>query len=201
MPDPIAFYFDFSSPYGYLATFRVEEVAARHGRTVDWHPFLLGIVMQKTGATPLVNQPIRGPYFRHDLERMARDYSAPFVWPQNFPFHSVAASRAFYWVKDRDPELAVRLARKIYHAYWGEGRDVAKPQQVADEVCANLALDADELLAALASDEVKDRLRAEVDEVIARGIFGSPMFDIDGELFWGCDKFAEIDRWMTEGGW
>jgi len=201
MPEPIAFYFDFSSPYGYLATFKVEEVAERHGRTVDWHPFLLGIVMQQTGMTPLITQPIRGPYFRHDLERMARDYGAPLAWPQGFPFHSVAASRAFYWVKDRSPELAVRLARAIFHAYWGEGRDVAKPQQVADEVCERLDIERDELLAALADDAVKARLKDEVDKTIARGVFGSPMFDIDGELFWGCDKFAEIDRWLAKGGW
>jgi 2-hydroxychromene-2-carboxylate isomerase len=201
VPEPIAFYFDFSSPYGYLATFKVEDIAARHGRTVDWRPFLLGIVMQQTGMTPLVTQPIRGPYFRHDLERLARDYRAPFVWPENFPFHSVAASRAFYWLMDRDRELAVRFARTIYHAYWGEGRDVAKPRQVADEASDKLGVAADELLAALADDSVKARLKDEVDKTMARGVFGSPMFDIDGELFWGCDKFAEIDRWLATGGW
>jgi 2-hydroxychromene-2-carboxylate isomerase len=201
MPAPIAFYFDFSSPYGYLATFRIEDVAARHGRSVDWHPILLGVVMKQTGMTPLVTQPIRGPYFRHDIERVARDYGAPFVWPQNFPLHSVAASRAHYWLKDRDPELAVGFAKKVYHAYWGEGRDVAKPQQIADETCEALGIPADDMLAALGDDAVKDRLKDEVDRAIARGIFGSPMFDIDDELFWGCDKFAEIDRWLAKGGW
>jgi 2-hydroxychromene-2-carboxylate isomerase len=157
--------------------------------------------MKQTGMTPLVTQPIRGPYFRHDIERVARDYGAPFVWPQNFPFHSVAASRAHYWLKDRDPELAIRFAKMIYHAYWGEGRDVAKPQQVVDETCEALGVPAAEMLAALADDAVKDRLKDEVDRAIGRGVFGSPMFDIDGELFWGCDKFDEIDRWLAKGGW
>lgn len=201
MPQPITFYFDFSSPYGYLASVRVEDVAARHGRAVSWHPYLLGIAMQKTGQTPLISQPVRGDYFRHDLERMARDYGAPFTWPENFPFHSVAPSRAFYWLKDRDREQAVEFCRMIMKAYWGEGRDVAKPAQIADEVCTVLGVGRDELLAALASDDVKQRLRDEVDKALARGIFGSPMFDVDGELFWGCDKFDEIDRWLTRGGW
>ena len=201
MPEPIVFYFDFSSPYGYLASVGIEDVADRHGRSVDWHPFLLGIAMKHTGMTPLVSQPLRGPYFRHDIERMARDFGAPFVWPQNFPFHSVAASRAYYWLKDRDRALAVRLAKMIYKAYWGEGRDVAKPEHVVEETCGALGIPADEMLAALASEAVKDRLKDEVDKAIGRGIFGSPMFDIDGELFWGCDKFGEIDRWLSKGGW
>ena len=201
MTEPIAFYFDFSSPYGYLATIRVEEVAARHGRAVDWRPYLLGIAMQETGMTPLISQPIRGAYFRHDIERMARDYGAPFVWPDNFPFHSVAASRAYYWLRERDREGAVRLVKMIMHAYWGEGRDVAKPQQIVDEVCGPLGINVNEMKAALASDEVKAQLKDEVAKIIGRGVFGSPMFDVDGELFWGCDKFEEIDRWLAKGGW
>ncbi len=201
MTSPIDFYFDFSSPYGYLATARVEEVAAKHGRAVSWRPTLLGIAFQKTGQSPLISQPVRGPYFKHDLERMARDYAIPFVWPENFPFHSVAASRAFYWLDDQDSALAVRFARHVFQNYWGEGRDVAKPQQLADATCDALGIDADAMLTALADSAVKDRLRAEVDQALAKGIFGSPMFDVDGELFWGCDKFGEIDRWLATGGW
>ncbi len=201
MTQPIDFYFDFSSPYGYLATARIDDIAAKHGRTVSWRPILLGIAFQKTGQTPLINQPVRGAYFKHDIDRMARDYGIPLVWPENFPFHSVAASRAFYWLADRDSALAVRFARLVFQTYWGEGRDVAKPPQLAEATCEALGLDADDMLAALADGTIKDRLRTEVDQALDKGIFGSPLFDIDGELFWGCDKFSEIDRWLATGGW
>lgn len=201
MSEPIRFYFEFSSPYGYLATFRIEQVAQRHNRVVDWRPFLIGVAMKITGQTPLIDQPMRGAHFRHDLERMAREYGAPFAWPEAFPLNSVAAARAFYWLKDQSPERAVAFARRIYQVYWGEGRDVARPEMVADATAGPLGLDRDALLAAMADDAVKQRLKDEVQHAIDRGIFGSPMFDVDGELFWGCDKFDQIDRWLSRGGW
>lgn len=200
MSEPIRFYFDFSSPYGYLATFRIEALAARHGRTVDWHPILLGIIFKVTGQTPLIDQPLRGDYHRRDMQRLAREYGAPFVFPEHFPFHSVAASRAVYWLKDTDPEKAVALARAIYAAYWGEGRDVAKPEQVATEAAA-LGIDREALLAAMASEDVKARLKDEMDRAIGHGVFGSPTFIVDGESFWGCDKFDQMERWLARGGW
>ena len=71
MSDPIEFYFDFSSPYGYLASERIDEIAARHGRDVTWRPYLMGVAMKVTGSSPVVNRPMLGPYSRHDMERSA----------------------------------------------------------------------------------------------------------------------------------
>jgi len=200
MSEPIRFYFDFSSPYGYLATYRIEALAARHGRSVDWHPILLGVIFRVTGQSPLVDQPLRGPYHRHDMLRLAREYGAPFVFPESFPFHSVAASRAVHWLKDREPEQAVALAKAIYGAYWGEGRDVARPEQVASQAAA-LGIDREALLAAMSSEEVKARLKDEMDRAIGHGVFGSPTFIVDGEPFWGCDKLDQMERWLSRGGW
>ena len=200
MSEPIRFYFDFGSPYGYLATFRIEALAARHGRTVDWRAILLGAVFKVTGQTPLIGQPLRGDYFRRDMERMAREFGAPFSFPESFPLHSVAAGRAFYWLKDRSPERAVALARRLYRAHWGEGRDIGAPDRVAGEAAA-LGLDRAAVLAALADDAVKSRLRREVERAMGHGVFGSPGFLIDGEPFWGCDKFDQMERWLSRGGW
>ncbi|HEX6102775.1 MAG TPA: DsbA family protein, partial [Alphaproteobacteria bacterium] len=78
MAAPIEFWFDFSSPYGYFGSRRIEGIAARHGRTVRWRPFLLGVLFQTTGQSPLLNQPVRGPYARRDIERTSRLYGVPF---------------------------------------------------------------------------------------------------------------------------
>lgn len=200
MSEPIRFFFDFSSPYGYLATHRIEALAARHGRDVDWHPILLGVIFRITGQTPLINQPMRGDYFRADMARYAREWDVPLVMPEHFPFHSIAASRAFYWLKDRSPEQAVAFARAVYAAYWGEGRDVDKPEQVV-AVAATLGIDGGELAAALGDDAVKERLKTEVDAAVEQGVFGSPTFLIEGEAFFGCDKFDQMERWLARGGW
>mgnify|MGYP001444586000 CR=1 FL=1 len=200
MSEPIRFYFDFSSPYGYLASRRIEAVAARHGRTVDWNPILLGIMFRVTGQSPLLQQPLRGPYFVRDMQRTAREWDVRLVMPEHFPFHSVAASRAFYWLKDSAPDRAVAFAHAIYGAYWGEGRDVDKPEQVA-EVASAIGLDGDALREALGQAAVKDRLKTEMDDAMEKGVFGSPTMLVDGEMFFGCDKFDQMERWLQKGGW
>ena len=69
---PLQFFFDFSSPYGYLAAQKIDALAAQHGRTVDWRPMLLGVVFKQTGGAPLTEVPVKGPYSKHDFARSAR---------------------------------------------------------------------------------------------------------------------------------
>ena len=200
MAEPIDFYFDFSSPYGYFAANRIDALAARHGRGVNWRPFLLGIVFRTTGARPLPDVPIKGEYARRDMERTARLLGVPFTWPSPFPFAALAASRAFYWLSDRDPEQAKTLALAIYNAAFGAGRDVSGARAVAG-IAAGMGLDGDEVLQALQDPAVKERLKSEVDAAMARGAFGSPYIIVDGEPFWGVDHLDQIDRWLETGGW
>src|SRR6185295_1903183 len=100
MASPIDFYFDFSSPYGYLATERIDDIAARHGRTVDWHPMLLGVVFKQTGMQPLTQIPLKGDYAARDFVRTARMLSVPFRMPATFPIPSQAPARVMLWLRD-----------------------------------------------------------------------------------------------------
>ncbi len=200
MPAPIDFYFDFSSPYGYLAAEQIEELAARHGREVAWRPILLGAVFPQTGSQPLLNIPLKGDYARRDMERSARLLGIPFQVPAKFPFMSVAACRAFYWLQDEDPEKAVALAKALYREAFAKGRAVDSAESVV-AVASSLAVDAEKLAAALNDSTVKERLRKEVDAVISKGVFGSPLIVVDGEPFWGHDRLEQVDLWLQKGGW
>ncbi|RMD62233.1 MAG: 2-hydroxychromene-2-carboxylate isomerase [Alphaproteobacteria bacterium] len=200
MAAPIEFYFDFSSPYGYLAAQRIDEVAAEHGRTVAWKPFLLGVAFKTTGQSPLLDIPIKGDYARRDLARSARLFDIPFTLPKPFPFMSVAACRAVYWLEERDPEAARDLCKALYSAAFGDGRSIAEPGQVA-AVAAGLGHDEGDVLAAVQNPRVKDRLRSEVDAAIKKGVFGSPFFIVDGEPFWGYDRLEDLGLWLDSGGW
>jgi len=200
MADPIEFYFDFSSPYGYLAAQRIDEIGARHGRAVAWRPFLLGVVFKATGQVPLLGVPLKGDYARRDLARAARLIGVPYREPSPFPFLSVAASRAFYWLVDQDPALAVRLGREIYRRSFGEGLDMSSAAAVA-EAGAAAGVERSALEAALQDPAVKDRLRREVEQAMAKGVFGSPFVIIAGEPFWGHDHLDLVDRWLGTGGW
>ena len=200
MAEPIAFYFDFSSPYGYLAAQRIDQIGAKHGRQVAWKPFLLGVTFKKTGLRPLAEVPLKGDYMMHDLPRSARQLGVPFQIPEPFPFMSVAACRAYYWLADRDLSQGKALAMALYHAAFGEGRDISGATAVV-EVAAGLGVDREELAAALQDPAVKDRLRVEVESAMARGAFGSPFILVDDEPFWGHDRLDQVDLWLETGGW
>ena len=125
-----------------------------------------------------------------------------FCWvlPARFPIPTVAAARAFYWAETRDPLQARLLAKSLFHAYFGEGRDISSAETVADIACG-LHMDKDTVLAALKDDAVKQRLRDETDAAIERGVFGSPYIIVDGEGFWGSDRLWMVKKWLQSGGW
>jgi 2-hydroxychromene-2-carboxylate isomerase len=200
MTNPIDFYFDFSSPYGYLASTRIDELAAKHGRGVTWRPILLGAVFKITGGQPLPTIPLKGSYAAHDMARTARRFKVPFKLPSRFPVATTAPSRAYYWVRDRDTALAKSLARALFHAYFAEDRDISNPE-VTGNVAAKLQVSKEELLQALDEPAVKERLRSEVDAAIERGVFGSPYIVVDGEPFWGADRLEQVEQWLETGGW
>ena len=197
---PVDFYFEFSSPYGYIASRLVEDIERRIGRPMTWRPFLLGPVFKLTGSAPLVEIPLKGEYAKRDFARSARMHGVPFKYPEKFPIGTVAAMRAFYWLHDRDPAKARALAKALYNAYFAEGRDIGSPGTVVD-VARSLAIDADALVKALEDPALKDRAKREVDAAIAAGVFGSPFFIADGEPFWGVDRLPMLEQWITKGGW
>ena len=200
MAQPIEFYFDFSSPYGYLAAQRIDQIGAAHGREVAWKPFLIGTTFGTTGSQPLLDTPMKGDYARIDMPREARRIGVPFTIPTPFPFASVAACRAFYWLEDQDSAIAKSLAKGIYRAAFGEGRDMSGAGAVVG-LAGGLGVDQEALAAALKDPAVKNRLRAEVEAGTARGVFGSPFIFVDGEPFWGHDRLETVDRWLETGGW
>ena len=200
MKTPIEFYFDFSSPYGYLASSQIDEIGARHGREVNWRPILLGAVFQHSGNSPLVGQPLKGAYALHDFPRMARYLKVPFVMPHPFPIATVAAARAYYWLLDKDKGMAKALARSLFSRFYAEGLDISAPEVVA-ELAEQVGADRTALIEALADPVVKARLKQEVDAAITTGVCGSPYFIIDGEPFWGSDRLGQVEDWLRTGGW
>lgn len=200
MAEPLIFYFDFSSPYGFLAAREIDALAARHGREVVWKAMLLGVAFKANGVQPLLNVPMKGDYSKRDLLREARRQDLDFRLPPDFPFASISAARAFYWLWDRDPEAAKRLALALMERAFVGGQDIAKAPSVL-EVAETQGLDKAEVEAALQDPAVKERLRQEVDTAIQRGVFGSPFVFVGEEPFWGYDHLPVVDDWLKTGGW
>ena len=200
MATPIDFYFDFSSPYGYFASTKIDALGAKYGREVIWRPFLLGAAMKITGGLPLPQVPMKGDYAKRDFARSAKYYAVEYKLPSAFPISSQAPARAFYWLNGKDPGQAKALVSALYRAYFVDDINISNPDDTV-AVCAKFGLDADEVRAAINAAAIKELVKAEVDKAIARGAFGSPYIVVDGEAFWGADRLEQIEKWLASGGW
>ena len=199
-PAPLDFWFDFSSPYGYLLSEKIDALAARYGRKVRWHPILLGIVFKTTGSAPLTLQnPAKAAYSLHDFARSARFMGIPFRQPSQFPLATQNAARAYYWLHDQDCSLARQFAHATFRALYVDDRDISSPDTVLN-IAENLGVNRASLAAALQSPEIKTKLKDEVDLAIQAGVFGSPHVVIDGEAFFGADRLPQIEKWLETGG-
>ena len=200
MSKSIDFYFDFSSPYGYLASEKIEALAAKHGRTVNWHPILLGVVFKITGSAPLPNLPLKGEYAKRDFLRSAKFHGIPMEYPSTFPISGVAPTRAVVWLKEKDPTKVPVLVKALYKALFVDDVNISEPEAVV-KAAVSIGCDADAVRAALNDQTVKDKTKAAVDAALAKSVFGSPYIILDGEAFWGVDRLDQVDKWLATGGW
>ena len=197
----IDFYFDFLSPYAYFGSTQIEALASKHGRRVDWKPILIGVtIVQIMGLKPLMETPLKSDYIRHDKNRLAQLFDVPCNGHSLKDVRSVNALRAFLWLKQQDPAKAVEFARRIFHLFWVEGVDITAAGISAD-VAAELGYSAHAALEAVASDEVKDSLKNQVNAAVQLGVFGTPFFIADGEPFWGVDRLWMLEHWLTHRQW
>jgi 2-hydroxychromene-2-carboxylate isomerase len=197
------FYFDFVSPYGYMAAMKIEALAAKYNRTITWHPLLLGIIFKTTGAVALVDMPIKGEYAKHDMLRTCRLHDIPFRFPSNFPVATQAAARATYYLRDHvGPHAVSQFVRAVYHAYFVDDIHIGEPANVL-KIAGACGFDVAAIAQAIQSDEYKAILKQEVEQAMALGVFGSPYVIVRGgsgnEAFWGFDHFYQIEAFLKNG--
>jgi 2-hydroxychromene-2-carboxylate isomerase len=198
MANPIEFYFDFASPYGYIGAVQIGGLAGKYERAVTWRPILLGAVFKVTGSAPLPSLPLKGDYALRDMPRSARFLGIALNFPTTFPIATQAPARAIYCVEQQAPDKVEAAVIALYRAYFVNNRDISGPETTAD-VLAAAGFDRGQILAAVADAAIKDRLRQETQTAIDRGVFGSPFVFVDGEPFWGHDRFDQIERWLRDG--
>lgn len=198
----LEFFYDVGSPWTYLAFHRIGEVAARAGARLVWKPILVGGVFNAVNpgvyAARANPTKTRAAYMAKDLADWARLYGLRIVWPPSvFPVNSVAAMRGV--LAAFDAGRGVEFSRAAFEAYWGEDRDISREEVLAD-VAVRAGLDPEGLLAKIATPELKQRLRANTDELVARGGFGSPTIFVDeGDLYFGNDRLCLVREALARG--
>jgi 2-hydroxychromene-2-carboxylate isomerase len=194
MAHTLDLYWDFSSPFSYLASTQADALAARTGATLTWHPMLLGGLFRAIGQ---VDVPISGMseaksrYTFQDMSRWAEYWGVPFRFPSRFPMMTVKPMRAYLAL----PEARRRDFReKTFRAYWAEDRDIASDDVLRDLIGQG----ADDVLARTQSPEIKQELIAATDRAVKAGVFGAPTFIVDGnDLYWGQDRIVLVERALS----
>jgi 2-hydroxychromene-2-carboxylate isomerase len=199
-PGPITFWFDFASPYAWLASTQIEAVARRCGRPVQWRAILLGVIFRTTGAMPLGDQPLRGDYARRDLARLARRRGLPFATASARAGTSLALGRVFHAIASRDAAMAARFATEAFTATFAQGEVLDGPD-AAQAFARRLGPAAAGAAAEALLPAARAALRTATEEALAEGVFGSPFFVVDGEPFWGQDQLPTLEAWLREGPW
>lgn len=186
----IAFWFDFASPYSYLAAMRIEQAASAAGLAVDWRPMLLGPVFKSMGVPPLPLFAIaqKGDYTWKDLARQAAKYGLAWTRPSQFPRNGILAERIIIghpgagWIGD--------FCREVFRRNWGLDQDIGDETIIAGAL-REVGVDPGPALARATDDAVKLALRQQTEQAIALGIFGAPSMVARGELFWGNDRLDD----------
>ena len=196
----IEYWFDFVSPYAYLTTQVIEQLAKKYDREVDWKPMLLGVVFKNTNSTPLtMRPPVMANYFKHDMERSARFAGLPFVLPEPFPINTQNTARVCLWMKEKAPARVGEFVRQVTRTYFSQAAALNDSAWLAEQVSA-MGLDGEAARAACEDIYYKDSLKAACEEAVSKGIFGAPWLIVDGEAFWGNDRLPQLEKWLASGG-
>lgn len=195
MTRTLEFFYDCGSPWTYLAFHKLGDVAAEAGVAVTWKPILVGGVFNAVNpglyAARANASKLRWEHMSKDLADWARFYDLRITWPPSvFPVNSVAIMRGVLVAFEEG--RGVEFSRAAFEAYWGEDRDVSQPDVVAD-VARRVGLDPERLLARIGEPGIKARLRANTEELIARGGYGSPTIIVNGDdLYFGNDRLVLV---------
>jgi 2-hydroxychromene-2-carboxylate isomerase len=196
----IEFFFDCSSPWTYLAFHNIQPLAKEFGEEISWRPILVGGIFNTVNPSVYASRetpvPLKDRYMFKDLNDWARLAGLTIkMRPSVFPVNSVKAMRGCIFAgKDIVP-----FARAVFEAYWGDDKDISKDEVLA-EICKRVGIDPQRFFAGIAVQAIKDQLKANTDEVIARGGFGSPTIFVDKtDMYFGNDRLPLIREALARG--
>jgi 2-hydroxychromene-2-carboxylate isomerase len=187
------FFFDYASPYSYLASTQVEAITKRTGAQLHWRPFLLGGVFKSTGNVPPAHNMVKAKYLFKDLQDWCSHYGLPTLKiPDDFPANSLKADRLGLVVDElgKLPEFTHAVFRRAFV----EGRSISDVE-ILRGILRGLALDADALLAQTDHPHIKEKLLRNTTEAVERGAFGAPTFFVNEEdMYVGNDRLTFVER-------
>jgi len=193
MSKKVEFYYDFSSPYTYIASRRIEKLCEDNGVALEWKPFLLGGVFKEIGSIPAVQIDNKFRYLRQDFEQTAKFYGVDFDFPDLFPLNSVRSMRGAFAAQEKDK--LVEYTHEMFRLYWTQGIDLSKAD-ILGEAVSKIGIDPEWFVNRIAEQDIKDKLREETTLAVERGVFGAPTIFTKDRMFWGNDRLDFLDHYL-----
>ena len=193
MSKQVEFFFDFGSPTTYLAYTQLPMIAAARKAEIVWRPFLLGGVFKAIGSASPVSIPAKGRWMFDDMRRWAKHYGVPFAMNPGFPVNTLALMRGAVGLQMKRPQDFPRYVEAMFNAMWVKPRNLNEPAEIG-AVLKQAGFDPKAMLELTGEQAVKDRLKANTDEAVARGVFGAPTFFVGEAMFWGQDRLSFVDQ-------
>ncbi|OWJ55917.1 MULTISPECIES: thioesterase, FlK family [Paraburkholderia] len=188
----IEFFFDFHSPWCYLAITRILEIAKKHGAAIIWKPIhLANLIEQIDGRRPLDANGAFVRWYKQDLQDWAARRNLVVRYHPDFPLRPSRALRCAVHAVKAGKGAEFILA--TMSAYWSEGRDISD-LSILSSIAESVALCSRELVAAVDEDVCKRTVIDNTSEAIKRGVFGAPSLFVEGKLFWGNDRLDLLDE-------
>ena len=187
----IEFFFDYGSPASYLAYTQMPAIAERTGATIIYRPMLLGGVFKATGNRSPIEIPPKGAWMMGDLARFAKRYGVPYARNPHFPLNTLNLMRGA--IAAENEGRLIPYSDAIFRAVWADQRNMEDPIVIA-AVLREAGFDPAAMMAAIGTAQVKDGLRANTEEAVARGVFGAPTFFVGKELFFGQDRLDFVEE-------
>jgi 2-hydroxychromene-2-carboxylate isomerase len=193
----LTFWFDVHSPWVYLASSRVGDIARKHGLALRWRPLHLPRLLDRIdGVKPLEATPARVAWFRQDIADWAELQGVPLKAHPDYPLRNSRALRACMAAAEQG--RAEEFVRRVLKGYWAEAADITDPEQLA-RWAAETGADAAAIKAAAVSEDYKRKLEDNTEDAIARGVFGVPTVDTGTKLYFGNDRLDLLDIHISRG--
>jgi len=198
----IEFFFDCSSPWTYLGFHNIQPLAAELKVPIRWRPILVGGVFNSVNPSVYASRekpvPAKRDYMLKDLKDWARSSQLKIVMPPTvFPVNSVKAMRGCLWLEPKGQ--LVLFATAVFEAYWGRDEDISQDAVLAS-ICRQCGVDAGAFFDGIAQDDIKAQLKANTEELIRRGGFGSPTIFVNGEdMYFGNDRLPLVREALLRG--
>ena len=191
----IEFYYDCSSPWTYLGFHAIQPLAAEFQQEIVWKPIIVGGIFNTINPSVYASRaapvPQKARYALKDMQDWANLYGLTIRMPPSvFPVNSVKAMRGCIWLAPQGKLVAFSTA--VFEAYWGRDEDISQ-DHVLSAICESQNIDPKAFFAGIGEQKIKDQLRINTDEAIARGAFGSPTIYVNGDdMYFGNDRMQLI---------